>query len=145
MDCAFGELDGWVLVVHTEKPPSTTEWSALLSFYQKNLGGIRGILVFTAGGAISAFQRKQLRDVFGLDGRHLPRTAILTESALARLGIAAFNLFISNKIRGFSYQEIIAAMEYLSVPVSSRQPLLGKLEELTSMIGTRTPNYYRNL
>ena len=142
VDCVFSEVNGWVLVVHSKNPPSVEEWAALLEFYKTSPLALKGVLVYTEGGALSAFQRKQLRDVFTTGGRELPATAILTDSTLVRLGITAFGLFIRGKIRAFELHNPAEALRYLGVPAHEYAVILREVRGLARQINARTPISY---
>jgi hypothetical protein len=110
-------------------PPSNEEWNAMINGFIANQSQITGVLVYTAGGAPNALQRKRSRDI-----SNMPKTALLTDSALARAAMTALNLFIKS-FKAFAPNDLNGAFEYLAVPPDSqdaiKQTLSALQQELT--------------
>jgi hypothetical protein len=141
-NCTFGRFDDFALVVHNATAPTTAEWDALIEYYKSFQPQIKGILVTTQGGSPSAVQRKQLRELFDPEKTPLPPTAILTNSALARVTITAFNLYFNNKMKAIDPSFPAEALLYLKIPKPLYAAVLQKLGELALSIGVQPlPSY----
>lgn len=79
-----------LLMLHGSAAPPNREWQDYISFLRNKEVTRMGLLVFTAGGAPDAAQRRALNDV--LAGRHFAR-AIVHDSAVVRGVIAAVGWF----------------------------------------------------
>jgi hypothetical protein len=109
------------LAIHTHQAPSDAEWGAALAEMGPFLAasGRQCTLVFTDGGAPSAAQRKNLREVLG--GRDL-LIAVLSGALLPRFVNASIALF-NKSIRSFSPDEFPQARDYLRLDGSEMKQL----------------------
>jgi hypothetical protein len=117
----------------TKSNPTIAEWDEMLAEFQHQVSHsqIQGILVYTEGGAPNALQRKRLRESHLTNGTTLPKSALLTNSLVARAAMTAINLFFDNKFKAFSPVAIDDALRYLGAPEQAWPELKRVLAKLT--------------
>jgi hypothetical protein len=91
-------------------------------------------LVYTAGGAPDASQRKELNAIMAPTR---PPVAILTPSALARAIGTAFTWF-NPRLRVFAPRDLNAALEHLELSVIERRAATEALSQLQTALGIET-------
>jgi hypothetical protein len=112
---AYGRACSVIVLVQGNTAPSDAEWEAYLSDAAVWVaeGGLRGLLVHTAGGAPTPAQR-HLMDT-RLSGRvGNMKVAVLTSSTFARGVLRAISAFYS-QYRGFEPGALRDALGYLGV------------------------------
>ena len=120
----------FMVVVHSEQPPSDADWNTSLDeFASKPL--VTRVLVYTAGGVPNTQQRVRL--TAELTSRNA-LIAVLTESALGRAVGIALRIF-RPEIRTFGPDELAQAFDYLAATPSERDELTGVLDDLKSRLG----------
>ena len=112
------------LVIHAPTPPSQDEWSAYLQDMETVADQIRGIVVTSVGGSSgpNARQRQEAAELWEKHGGP-PPIAVVTESAVQRGIVTAFNWFFSKPMRVFSPKQASAAFEYVHAPPQVCQDL----------------------
>jgi hypothetical protein len=122
---------GYAVFVHTDRPPTASDWSRVVAEYRKvpNVKTIR-VLVYSEGGAPSAAQRAELLSAMGLAQ---PRLAILTKSIIARVAAKAVALF-APELRVFDANQLEAALDYLQLSGSERMNARSTLDSLRSAV-----------
>ena len=135
MNLISRRVDLFIIGVHTAAPPSAAEWEQLLELGRCAPPGHLGTLIYTEGGSPSALQRKQLRETMTQSKLESQRTAVLTDSLIARTAITALNIFLGGTLKAFSPTAVEAALSYLEAPTKVRPLLIQALEEMKSELG----------
>jgi hypothetical protein len=129
------ELSGSVFViVHGPQPPTDAEYRATVQGYGKHLGRFRSILIHSDGGAPNPAQRKQTTEFW--ESKHLPNTAIMTSSSIARGVITALNWFFPQKLKAVKDGDFPAAFEHLDVPLAERAQVEQTVARLRNELAT---------
>lgn len=128
-------VDKFVVGVHTSIAPTQEEWEQLLALAKVPPDQHTGSLIYTEGGAPSALQRRQLRDVMIGNKIATQLSAVLTNSVIARTAITALNLFLNNRVRAFPLHAIDEGLLYIKAPPDLWPRLKQTLEELKSEVG----------
>jgi hypothetical protein len=130
---------GYAVFVHTDRPPTASDWSRVIAEYRKvpNVNSI-GVLVYSDGGAPSAAQRAELLSAMG---RTQPRLAILTKSVIARIAAKAVALF-APELRVFDAHQLEAALDHLQLSGSDRINARSILDSLRSAVSERRSNRF---
>lgn len=107
-------LHGTVLVAHGPGEPSDEDWAAYLDLIGKNLPEVQGQIVWSLGGAPTATQRGDARELVSPDG-HVPPTAVMTSSIAVRGIVTIFNWFYPKRFKSFSLDNVEGALDYVEV------------------------------
>jgi hypothetical protein len=137
MNLVCERLEEFLVIVQTRNHPSNEEWARVLEAICRGSEPIMGGLIFTEGGAPSALQRRQLRDTLVREKSEGQCTAVLTDSRVARMVVAALNLPLKNKIKAFAPQAEEEALLYIKAPPVLWSPLSQLLRELKTRIQPR--------
>ena len=116
---AFGFLDEMAIAVHTAAPPSDEDIQAWL----REVVHHRAERILIMGGASpgpNAVQRKIMIEAARTNNLN-PKTAILTDSAIARGVATVFNWFNISGIRIFTVNDVEGALRYLALDVSESE------------------------
>lgn len=123
-----------VVAVHTEKPPSATEWAeymALINEVVQTHSRVRTLVSTVGKGGPSSVQRVDLNE-FGKVHDH--RLSILTDSRLARGIVTALGWLGSVQIRAFAPSDIGPALDYLQVSPTMGPTLLQLIEQARTQL-----------
>jgi hypothetical protein len=120
-------LQGVLLEVHNQFPPTDEEWERLLELAAASLDSACSCLVFSRGPGPNAAQRKRLAAL--LHGKKYP-TAVLTDSIVARGAVTALS-WVGHSIRAFATNDVLRALEVLPVSVAHRRSVLIRLVQMT--------------
>jgi len=123
---AFARSGRVLVVAHTHRAPSDTEWSRWMT--RMSLGDYEHILVATSGGGPTAVQRKKTNQFW--KGKEIPRFSLLTESRAVIGIVSVFNWFLDNRLKAFHPTNTRGALDYLEVPASERDALLDTASRL---------------
>jgi hypothetical protein len=123
---------GLMIVVHSHKAPSDSEWDAYFTELVKHDPEKLRSLVFTDGGALNTAQRKQVNDF--LKGRSSP-CAVVTSNTIVRGVVTALGWF-NPKIRSFAPSSANAAMQYLTIDPSDFSRVRRQLDLLRREFGS---------
>lgn len=118
--------DGFVLVVHADKPPSDEEWRLYVEECAARVGGLRGGVALTDGHGPNAAQRGLVVDEEGLIDVPF---AIVTGSVVVR-GIVTALRWLGKNIKAFSPAEIGDAFVYLALDESQKSKFHDELAQL---------------
>ncbi len=106
--------DDILLLVHNHKTPSEDEWKHYLAVLNRNL---KGQLIVTLGGGPNAAQRreaaKRAKAVFKDNGRQIPLSVVMTDSAPMRGLVTVFNWLFPNRFRAFQLHDFKGALHCL--------------------------------
>lgn len=103
--------NGLMLLVHTTKSPTDTEWAPYYKELCKHDPTKIKSLAFTDGGAPSGAQRKQVNDY--LNGRE-SRAVVVTANSFVRGVVTALSWF-NSFMKAFPPEELDGALRYLGV------------------------------
>lgn len=125
-----------LLAVVTEDSPTDEEWTAWLSLCRERLGQSMRVMIAVHGGGPDAYKRKALADLT----RHEDdlRTAILTDSEVARGMVVAFN-WLGLPRRGFGSNQYRLAAEFLELTADEWREVLEVMPTLHADTGTLAP------
>jgi hypothetical protein len=124
------------VVVHTAQSPTNLEWQRFLIETTTSAAPADGrIIVLSRGGGPDGEQRKALSVAVG--NRPKPRLALLTDSLLARTGLAAMRL-LNPSMKAFGTKDVNEAFEFLKLSVAERERVAKLLVELENELGERT-------
>jgi hypothetical protein len=113
------------LVLHSEQPPSVHEWDAMLKGLEADIlgGRIKGVFVYTVGGAPSPTQRKGLTELYNRCPKP-PQVAVVSPKMAIRAVVTVINWFQRDPThRVFAPNEVGAALEFMGVAPSRRSAL----------------------
>jgi hypothetical protein len=137
---AWSILGDLLLVAHDEEPPGDEEWARWLRDFDAHAPALRATLVCSTGGGPTSSQRKDLLAVIDRHKR-VPRTLILTSSAVMRGLVTAIGWFLPAERRAKMYRpdEMARALEYLAVdPVTGRAVQVETARLAASLRATRS-------
>ena len=125
----------FVVQMFSEGEVDKTAWSTFIADLHGSRARVRGVLTLTHGGGPDAPQRSALRTVLD-DGPPLP-AAILTDSRMARVCVAALNLFLKPEARPrlFAPHRLDDAFEYLRMSPSLRPECRTAISEMERELG----------
>ncbi len=142
-----------LLALHTGKSPSQAEWDGWCSLLRSSAESVEGDLarfanlVVTDGGAPSTAQRTTVNSLI-VQGKNLPRVAVVTDSLAVRTIARGFSLF-NPLLKVFRPEDFPAAMEFLTVTswqravvaalldLERRELGVGAVHTLRSLVGKR--------
>lgn len=124
----YRAMNGVVLCVHKDAPPTDAEWDGFVELCAKHLNG-RGI-VWTNKGGPSPKQRTQLNE--RIKGGPL-RTAVCSGATIVRGVVTAFSWF-NPLIKAFAKTEFDAAIEHVGIPAALGPPLLAQLMKMEASL-----------
>jgi hypothetical protein len=121
------ETEGCFLFVHSEKPPTDTDWEQVLSLYRNAPDRVATrSLICTLGGAPSAKQRAALNALLA-DSK--PLMAVLTRSTLARAAGVAISWF-NPRFKIFDLDDLSGALTHLGISARQREQVVRTLDTL---------------
>jgi hypothetical protein len=139
---AYGNVDSFIIVVHTKETPTDAEWDAYLEFCMGVGMTFVRCLVVTRGGAPTSAQRRRMHEVVADARRSNPqalRGAIVTPSTFVRGVVNAMSL-IEPVYKAFAPAEIGRAYEYIGVPQRCVREIDQLVASLEAELGlTREP------
>jgi hypothetical protein len=124
---AMRVVDDVLVFVHTEQTPDDVEWAQCLDL--QNLVQDRAkfkVLIFSAGAAINAKQRAELKERFGA---HRPPTALLTSSSVTR-GVGTAIGWFNPNFKVFGPHALEEALDHLQLKGPGRIRAAAALLEL---------------
>lgn len=135
---AYGRAGSVVVLVQGETAPSDAEWEAYLrdAAVWVQEGGLRGLLVHTAGGAPTPAQRRAMDGMLRGQVQHM-KVAVLTRSTFARGVLRAMDMFYS-QFRGFEPGALREALDYLGVRVHEVEAVERCLQGCQLQLGSRS-------
>src|SRR5450432_2876646 len=107
MDCAV--CDTIFICYHTAENPTDGEWDKMLTLFLGSLPTMRGVLIFSDGGGPNIAQRERLAEMIKL----IPRTAMVTDSRVARGIMTALSWLGVTQSKTFPTSRIADALGYL--------------------------------
>lgn len=123
---------GIYATVHTEAAPSDGEWSAMVEELSQKSAQVRSVFVYTAGGAPTARQRKELGEMWAKQGNNPPAVVVMRGFLLAV--ITALNWFLKNPIRAFPPSDFERAIDCVVRGQEERAELLLYLERTCTQL-----------
>jgi hypothetical protein len=120
-----------MILVHTSRPPSSSEWAEYVAAVAARDPIKLRTLVFTDGGAPNSPQRKEVTAALG---GHASRGAIVSASMIVRGAVTALGWF-NPLIRAFSPNEIDDAIQYLGVPPEEVPLVWAEVHRLRERLG----------
>lgn len=116
----FDKISGCILLVVGKDAPADVDWDGYLAFLKINLstGSVPRLVVYTAGGAPTALQRKKLQAATEPFAK-AAKIAVITASVVARGAVTALSWF-SPGHAAFSPDKIDDALAFLGVSDSDR-------------------------
>jgi hypothetical protein len=124
----------FMVVVHSEYPPSDAEGTALMEEWEARPELARS-LVYSEGGAPSLRDRARITNLLRERGGAV---AVVSESPFARAAGRALNVF-RPEIRVFRPNDLESAFDYLGATAGERKEMLRVLDELRAELGLRKP------
>jgi hypothetical protein len=126
-------VEGVLLIVHGEAAPSNEEWSALVSSLGPTLNGRTRLPVLVVpSGVPSALQRAELQEATRLV---TARTAILSNSRIARGISVALKWMGMQDIKTFDPADLAGALSYLEVSSGCRGAIRCALGRMRLEVG----------
>ena len=120
--------------VHGAKAPLDKEWHAYVDDLAVNGKGLKGILVYTAGGGPNAAQRKYLAELWTRRGSELP-VALMSPSTVVRGMVTALNWVLPKPIRTFNPDHPDEAVRFLKLDAAESRAALATLDEFRAKLG----------
>jgi hypothetical protein len=121
-------VDGLVLLMHGELPPSNAEWDGYLEACRRALfprAQTARVLVVTDGVAPTPTQRAALNLLVTEAGSHVA-TAVISHSVAVRSVVALLGMF-NRGIRSFAPGDLSLALQYLEVDPARRADVLQRI------------------
>lgn len=128
---------GLYLCVHNEHTPDDLEWLAMVDELSQKADQIRGVLVYTVGGAPTARQRKQVGEMWARYVNN-PPTAVIMRGFLLAV-ISALNWFLKNPIHAFPPSDLERALDFVKAHGEQRSELLQQLERICLQLRVPLP------
>lgn len=123
------------VVFHGPRSPTNLEWQRyVIDAVSSSARADTRVLVFSRGGAPDGYQRQTLITAVG---RRASPVALLTDSLIARAGIAAMRLF-NPLMKAFATKDVMEASEFLGLTVAERERTARLLVELENELGEST-------
>lgn len=133
-DMVQGFVGDLMIMVHTARPPSASEWADYISAVASHDPTKMRTLCFTDGGAPNSPQRKEVTATLG---GHASRGAIVSASMMVR-GVVTALAWFNPLIRAFSPNEIEGAVQYLGVPAEELPHVWAEVRRLRDKLGDQT-------
>ena len=127
----FEQVAGYFVVAHGRKPAAREEWTEFYSALSRDTAYLRGLLVYSAGGALDVNQRS---DLFQIHRKAGFRVAVLSDSMLVRGAITALR-WLEVQAKSFKPAETDAALDYLAATEPARAGLKRALERQIAQVG----------
>jgi hypothetical protein len=127
------------VIVHSAKAPTNLEWQRFLVETTTSAAPAEGrLIVLSRGGGPDGEQRKALSVAVG--SRPKPLLALLTDSILARTGLAAMRL-LNPSMKAFGAKDFKEAFEFLKLTVAERERVAKLLVEVENELGESTEEH----
>lgn len=135
--CAFTSIDNYILLYHSNKPPTVEEWNEYMDFALSVLSKHDKVTSFilTEGSGPNARQRKELAErISDYDDIRI-QTCIFTDSKIGR-GIATAFSWIKkdSSIKAYSIDAMYMGFEWAGVDPSLYHTIKNTFEELRTKI-----------
>lgn len=117
-----------IVLVNGPTTPADDEWRAYVRDVERWLPDLVGTLIVSDGGGPNSAQRRELKEAFTRHGRASVRTAVLSDSLMARGIVNALNLF-NPGIRVFRPDAVGDALAYIGAALDG-PALLAEVEWL---------------
>jgi hypothetical protein len=128
--------DVLMVCVNTQVAPSDSEWDAYIEEIVKNLGRIKGVLVYSEAVGPSAPQRARANATFGKQEIKFP-TAIMSGSRVVRGIVTALSWAAGDdNIKAFATTDFKGVMTYLGLDADEELKTRVILKQLARSAGT---------
>lgn len=112
---AYAEWEHIVIVAFGARPPPREEWTAYAEFLRKAAGRRQRGLLFSEGGSLEPYQRKEADQILGPHRERDRRLAVVSGSTFTRGFVKALALF-DPSYRAFAPAQLDEALAHLEVP-----------------------------
>lgn len=136
----FRYVERVAVMVHTADTPDLDSWRAYCELIPRVRSEVKGVLVFTLGGAPNSKQREQMR--LALGGLPSPPVAILTTmSPIVRNIITSLNWFFGQSLVAFAADDVDGALRHLGLArgAATSQRLLQTMGALAAELAVPLP------
>jgi hypothetical protein len=132
----FAHAGKFIVLVHNREPPAQAEWDAYIAALtvSRRTLSVLNLLVVTEGGAPNAAQRAQIATAYG-DTPTL--TAVCNRSAIVQRVITAVGWITRARLRGFDYDDLAGAMDYLAIAPTEHRKIAELVAALQTDLGAR--------
>jgi len=127
----FEEVSGYFVVAQGQRPATATQWAELCGALARARQQVRGLLVYSAGGAPDVHQRSELARIHQ---RSPFRVAVLSDSAVVRGAITALR-WLDVEAKSFPPNDGDLALDWLFAPENERGDLQRALERQMAKVG----------
>jgi hypothetical protein len=130
---AYTMFEGCGVIVFGSQPPGPEEWQAYAAFLREvSFGKQRGVL-FSEGGSLLPYQRKEADQILGSHRDHDRRIAVVTSSTFTWGFVKALSLF-DPSYRSFRPDELEKALAYVEVARTATGDVQALVRRLRSSV-----------
>ena len=131
-------VDAVAIIVHGSGTPSKDEWQAWLHEYRQRSPQLEGVVIYSFGGGPTSAQRTELLQIVD-KLQHVPRTIMVTSSAMVRGIITALSWFIAppKRAKVFAPTELEDAFAALGLAEPVRELVYQRIAALADSVDRR--------
>ncbi|MFO0757146.1 MAG: hypothetical protein U0359_11695 [Byssovorax sp.] len=130
---AYTRFEGCGVIVFGSRPPEPAEWRAYADFLRGMAEGKQRGILFSEGGSLEPYQRKEADAILGSHKEHDRRIAVVTSSTFTWGFVKALSLF-DPSYRSFHPDELDRAMAYVGLPRSAHREVTALAASLRAQV-----------